>query len=57
MEARKMQDIERKIDDFKKINPEIKEALKIFEIGIKEYQQAFKFLNEPHIYTSNSTLP
>lgn len=52
-----MKDIEKKIEDFKKTNPEIAEAMEIFKIGMDEYQKAFKFLNEPQTYTSNTTNP
>lgn len=50
-----MKDIEKKIEDFKKTHPEIAEAMEIFKIGMDEYQKAFKFLNEPQTYTSNTT--
>lgn len=52
-----MEDIYSKIEEFKKVYPEIEEALEIFKIGMNEYQQAFKFINQPQIYTSNSSVP
>lgn len=52
-----MENIQKQIEDFKQTHPEISEAMEIFKIGMNEYQQAFKFLNEPQIYTSNTTNP
>jgi hypothetical protein len=52
-----MENIQKQIEDFKKAHPEVAEAMKIFKISMKEYEQAFKFLNEPQIYTSNTTNP
>jgi len=49
--------IDKKMEDLKKAHPEIVEAMEIFKIGMTEYQQAFKFLNEPHVYTANTTNP
>lgn len=43
------------IEQLKKEHPEIAEALEIFDIGMKEYAEAFRFLNEPQIITSNNT--
>ena len=45
------QDIER----LKQEHPEIAEALDIFDIGMKEYAEAFRFLNEPQIITTNNS--
>ncbi len=52
-----MENIPKQIEDFKKAHPEVAEAMEIFKLGMDEYQQAFKFLNEPQIYTSNTTNP
>ncbi len=52
-----MENIQKQIEDFRQAYPEIAEAMEIFKIGMNEYQQAFKFLNEPQIYTSNTTNP
>lgn len=52
-----MENIQKQIEDFKQAHPEIAEAMEIFKIGMEEYQQAFKFLNEPQTYTSNTTNP
>ncbi len=49
--------IDKKMEDLKKAHPEIVEAMEIFKIGMIEYQQAFKFLNEPQVYTANTTNP
>jgi hypothetical protein len=46
-----IQDIER----VKQEHPEIAEALEIFDIGMKEYAEAFRFLNEPQIVTTNNS--
>jgi hypothetical protein len=50
-----MEKIFEQIERFKVRYPEIDEALRIFEIGLIEYQQAFEFLNSPEIITSNTT--
>jgi hypothetical protein len=52
-----MENIQKQIEDFKQTHPEIAEAMEIFKIGMEEYQQAFKFLNEPQTYTSNTSNP
>ena len=52
-----MEAIDKQIEELKKNHPEIAEAMEIFKIGMNEYQQAFKFLNEPQIYTANTTNP
>ena len=52
-----MENIDKQIEDLKRTHPEIAEAMEIFKIGMNEYQQAFKFLNEPITYTSNTTNP
>jgi hypothetical protein len=52
-----MESIDKQIEELKKNHPEIAEAMEIFKIGMDEYQQAFKFLNEPHIYSTNTTNP
>ena len=50
-----MEKIFEQIEIFKVQNPEIDEALRIFKIGLIEYQQALEFLNTPEIITSNTT--
>lgn len=52
-----MDNISKQINDFMQAHPEIAEAMEIFKIGMNEYQQAFKFLNEPQVYTCNTTNP
>lgn len=52
-----MENIEKQIEDLKKNHPEIAEAMDIFKMSMDEYQQAFKFLNEPQIYSTNTTNP
>ena len=52
-----MESIDKQIEEFKKNHPEIAEAMEILKIGMNEYQQAFKFLNEPRIYSTNTTNP
>ena len=52
-----MKSIDKQIEELKKNHPEIAEALEIFKIGMNEYQQALKFLNEPQIYSANTTNP
>jgi len=52
-----MEKIQKQIDDFKQSHPDIAKAMEVFNIGMDEYQRAFKFLNEPQIYTSNTTNP
>ncbi len=52
-----MEAFDKQIEELKKSYPEIVEAMEIFKIGMNEYQQAFKFLNEPHIYSANTTNP
>jgi hypothetical protein len=47
----KNQDIEK----IKQEHPEIAEALDLFDIGMKEYAEAFRFLNEPQIITTNNS--
>lgn len=43
------------IEKIKQEHPEIAEALEIFDIGMKEYAEAFRFLNEPEIVTTNNS--
>ncbi|OGW03676.1 MAG: hypothetical protein A2Z59_04060 [Nitrospinae bacterium RIFCSPLOWO2_02_39_17] len=43
------------IEKVKQEHPEIAEALEIFDIGMKEYAEAFRFLNEPEIITTNNS--
>lgn len=50
-----MEKIFEQIEIIKDQYPEIEEALRVFEIGLTEYQQAFEFLNSPEIITSNTT--
>lgn len=52
-----MEDIQKQIEDFQKTHPEIVEAMEIFKMSMDEYRQAFAFLNEPQIYTSNTSNP
>lgn len=51
----KMDTLQKQIDDFKQAHPDIAKAMEVFKMGMNEYQQAFRFLNEPQTYTSNST--
>lgn len=48
------QDINKDMEQLKKEHPEIAEAIDIFDIGMKEYAEAFRFLNEPQIVTTNN---
>lgn len=50
-----MKNIQEQIEIFKKEHPEIAAAMEVFKIGMAEYQRAYKFLNEPKIYSSNTT--
>lgn len=43
------------IEQVKKEHPEIAEALELFDIGMKEYSEAFRFINEPKILTTNNS--
>ena len=43
------------IEKIKQEHPEIAEALELFDIGMKEYSEAFRFLNEPQILTTNNS--
>ena len=43
------------IEKVKREHPEIAEALDLFDIGMKEYSEAFRFLNEPQIVTTNNS--
>jgi hypothetical protein len=43
------------IEKVKQEHPEIAEALDLFDIGMKEYAEAFRFLNEPQIVTTNNS--
>lgn len=43
------------IEKIKQEHPEITEALELFDIGMKEYAEAFRFLNEPQIVTTNNS--
>jgi len=52
-----MEAIQKKMEDFKKVHPEVAEAMEVFKISMKEYEQAFRFLNKPQTYTSNTTNP
>jgi hypothetical protein len=45
------------IEELKKACPKIAEAMEIFKISMNVYQQAFKFLNEPKIYSAKATNP
>ncbi len=55
--TKNMENIEKQIENLKKNHPEIAQAMEIFKIGLNEYQQAFKFLNESQIYSANNTNP
>lgn len=35
--------------------PDLAKALELFDMGMKEYAEAFRFLNEPQIITSDNT--
>lgn len=35
--------------------PDLAEALELFDIGMKEYAEALKFLNEPQVITTDNT--
>jgi len=50
-----VQDKNQDIEKIKQEHPEIAEALELFDIGMKEYAEAFRFLNEPQIVTTNNS--
>lgn len=48
-------EIEKRVDEFIKNNPEIEKALEIFKIGMDKYREALEFINRPQTYSANST--
>ncbi len=45
------------IEKFKQDHPDIAKAMDIFQMGMEDYERAYRFLHEPKTYTSNTTLP
>jgi len=52
-----MEKILEEIEKFKQDHPDIAKAMEIFEMGMEDYQRAYRFLHEPKTYTSNTTFP
>jgi hypothetical protein len=52
-----MDNILEEIEKFKNEHPDIVKAMEIFQMGMEDYQRAYRFLNESKIYTSNTTFP
>jgi len=52
-----MDKLTKEIEKFKKNHPDVAKALEIFKMSMKDYQQAYRFLQEPYTYTSNTTTP
>jgi precorrin-4 methylase len=47
--------LSQQLDDFKKQNPKIAEAMKLFGMTLTKYQESLHALYSPQIYQSNST--
>jgi len=52
-----MEKILEEIEKFKQDHPDIAKAMEIFEMGMEDYERAYRFLHEPKTYTSNTTFP
>jgi len=53
---RSQEALNKKVKEFEKKNPQIAGAMKIFELGMSEYQKALNSLEPVRTYTSNSTV-
>lgn len=47
----------RKVQAFLSKEPELRDALKLFDVSIKQYAQALSHLNRPQIVTTASSTP
>ncbi|MDI6788670.1 MAG: hypothetical protein QME51_09890 [Planctomycetota bacterium] len=47
--------LNQKIEKLLQNNPDLVETLELFDIGMKEYAESYKFLNEPEIITTDNT--
>ncbi len=54
--SRSQEALNKRIKEFEKNNPQIAGAMKIFELGMFEYQKALNSLDPVKTYTSNSTI-
>jgi hypothetical protein len=47
--------LSQQLDDFKKQNPKVAEAMELFGITLTKYQETLSALYSQHVYQSNST--
>ena len=47
--------LSQQLDDFKKQNPKVAEAMELFGITLTKYQETLNALYSQHVYQSNST--
>jgi hypothetical protein len=47
----------RKVEAFLAKEPELRDALRLFDVSMKQYAQALSHLNRPQIVTTASTTP
>jgi hypothetical protein len=52
-----MEKVLKEIEEFKQEHPDIAKAMEIFQMSMKDYEQAYRFLHESRTYTSNTTFP
>ncbi len=52
-----MEKLLKDVEEFKQTHPDIAKAMEIFQVSMKDYEQAYRFLHGSKTYTSNTTLP